>query len=359
MLKAIRMEYELQQSEDNLVNSDRVKTKTNASKAYNIAKNNAQADYNNEGHSDLHNALFGDISVYAATMKNLEEMYKGDEKSYAEYQEAKKIATNEFLESMVSKTQAAFSSINNLMSAASSYYAAQSQYEQNVTTKKYDKLISAAEGNEAKQKRLEEKKQKELAKIKTKYNKKQMKIEIAQAVASTALAAINAYASAEKVGWGLGVIAAAMATAAGMLQIATIKKQHAAEEAGYYEGGFTGGNRYKREAGVVHEGEFVANHNAVNNPDLLPVLRLIDAAQRNNTVGSLTAADVTRQLGGGAVVAPVVNVSTDNGEMSSTLTNVGESVDLLRKALDNGIAAYMVWDKFDKDYEKYKKLKDV
>ena len=45
--------------------------------------------------------------------------------------------------------------------------------------------------------------------------------------------------------------------------------------------------------------------------------------------------------------------------MSSTLTNVGESVDLLRKALDNGIAAYMVWDKFDKDYEHYKKLKDV
>lgn len=359
MLKAIRMEYELQKSEDNLANSDREKTKTNANKAYNIAKNNAQADYNNEGHSDLHNALFGDISVYGATMKNLDEMYKNDEMSYAAYQEAKKIATNEFLESMVSKTQAAFSSINNLMSAASSYYAAQSQYEQNVTTKKYDKLISAAEGNEAKQKRLEEKKQKELAKIKTKYSKKQMKMEIAQAYASTAMAAINAYASAAKEHWLLGAIAAAMATAAGMLQIATIKKQHAAEEAGYYEGGFTGGNRYKREAGVVHEGEFVANHNAVNNPDLLPVLRLIDAAQRNNTVGSITAADVTRQLGGGAVVAPVVNVSTDNGEMSSTLTNVGESVDLLRKALDNGIAAYMVWDKFDKDYEKYKKLKDV
>ena len=184
-------------------------------------------------------------------------------------------------------------------------------------------------------------------------------MEIAQAYASTAMAAINAYASAAKEHWLLGAIAAAMATAAGMLQIATIKKQHAAEEAGYYEGGFTGGNRYKREAGVVHEGEFVANHNAVNNPDLLPVLRLIDAAQRNNTVGSLTAADVTRQLGGGSVVAPVVNVSTDNGEISSTLSNVGESVDLLRKALDNGIAAYMVWDKFDKDYEKFKKLKDV
>ena len=198
-----------------------------------------------------------------------------------------------------------------------------------------------------------------MAKIKNKYNKKAMKIELAQAFASTALAAINAYASAEKISPFLGAIAAAMATAAGMLQIATIKKQHAAEEAGYYEGGFTGGNRYRKEAGVVHEGEFVANHNAVNNPDLLPVLRLIDMAQRNNTVGSLTAADVSRQLGGGSVVAPIVNVTNDNSEMQGTLSTVNDTVDLLRKRVEEGIPAYMVWDKFDKGYNNYLKLKDV
>ncbi len=359
MLRNIRLSYDEQKSEVNLSNSKREVTSKNANSAYNTAKNNAKADYNNGDHSNLSAAITGDISVYGATMDKLKQMYQDDKISYEEYQQAKKLATSEFLEGMVSKAQAAFSAVNNLMSAASSYYAASSQYEQNVTSKKYDKLISAAEGNEVKQKRLEEKKQKELAKIKTKYSKKQMKMEIAQAYASTAMAAINAYASAAKEHWLLGAIAAAMATAAGMLQIATIKKQHAAEEAGYYEGGFTGGNRYRKEAGVVHEGEFVANHNAVNNPDLLPVLRLIDVAQRNNTVGSLTAADVSRQLGGGTVVAPIVNVSTDNGEMSSTLTNVGESVDLLRKVLDNGVKTYMVWDEFDKDYNKYKKLKDV
>lgn len=63
-----------------------------------------------------------------------------------------------------------------------------------------------------------------------------MKIEIAQALASTALAAINAYASGSKINVWLGPVAAAMATAAGMMQIATIKKQHQAEEAGYYVG---------------------------------------------------------------------------------------------------------------------------
>lgn len=359
MLRNIRLSYDEQQSEVNLSNSKSEVTSKNAQSAYNTAKNNAQADYNNGDHSNLSAAITGDISVYGATMDKLKQMYQDDKITYAEYQEAKKLATSEFLEGMVSKAQAAFSSVNNLMSAASSYYAASSQYEQNVTTKKYDKLISAAEGNEAKQKKLEEKKQKELAKIKTKYSKKQMKMEIAQAYASTAMAAINAYASAAKEHWLLGAIAAAMATAAGMLQIATIKKQHAAEEAGYYEGGFTGGSRYRKEAGVVHEGEFVANHNAVNNPDLLPVLRLIDAAQRNNTVGSLTAADVTRQLGGGAVVAPIVNVSTDNSELSNTLNGVNDTVDLLRSTVEKGIKTYMVWDEFDHDYEKYKKLKNV
>ena len=38
-----------------------------------------------------------------------------------------------------------------------------------------------------------------MAKIKSKYNKKAMKIELAQAVTSTALAAINAYSSAAKI----------------------------------------------------------------------------------------------------------------------------------------------------------------
>lgn len=362
MLRNIRLSYDEQQSEVNLSNSKNQQRSRNANSIYKTAKNNAQADYNNKDKGGLQAALTGDISVYGNTMKELNrlsDLYKDDETKYKEVQEAKRIATSEFLEGMVSKAQAAFSAVNNLMSAASSYYAASSQYEQNITSKKYDKLISAAEGNEAKQKKLEEKKQKELAKIKTKYSKKQMKMEIAQAYASTAMAAINAYASAAKEHWLLGAIAAAMATAAGMLQIATIKKQHAAEEAGYYEGGFTGGNRYRKEAGVVHEGEFVANHNAVNNPDLLPVLRLIDMAQRNNTVGSLTAADVSRQLGGGSVVAPIVNVTNDNSEMQGTLSTVNDTVDLLRRRVEEGIPAYMVWDKFDKDYKRYQKIKDV
>ena len=310
----------------------------------NTAKGAAGDAYDPSGQTGTTNRFIGTIENYRNTMEQLRQLYANDAANYNAYQAAKRQVTSEFLTEMVQYATVAFNGISQVMGATSSYYAAQSQYEQNVTTKKYDKMIEAAGNNTAKQKKLEDKKQKELAKIKTRYNKKQMKIEIAQAFASTALAAINAYASAAKEHWLLGAVAAAMATAAGMIQIATIKKQHAAEEQGYYEGGFTGGRNYRREAGVVHEGEFVANHQAVNNQSILPALRLIDMAQRNNSVGSLTAADVSRSLGmptggGTAVVAPVVNVSTDNEELRASIAAMNEATARLNEQLRRGIKA--------------------
>lgn len=195
--------------------------------------------------------------------------------------------------------------VGSALSSVSQLYAAQQQAEEAAVTKRYDTEIKKVGENSAKGKKLEEQKQKELAKVKNKYRKKQMTMEVAQAVASTAMAAINAYASAAKVSFLLAPIAAAMALAAGGIQIAAIKKQHAAESTGYYEGGFTGGRNYRRRAGIVHEGEFVASHLAVQNPNVLPFLRLIDHAQRNNTIASLTAADVSR-----AVIAPQATSSS-------------------------------------------------
>lgn len=287
--------------------------------------------------------ITGTVSLYASTMDQLEQLYRKDEISHEAYLEAKRQATSQFCQDLASQMQAAFDSVNQVMSAASSYYGAQSDYEVAVTKKKYEKQIEAAGNNQKKVKKLQEKQAKEEAAIKTKYNRKQVKIQIAQALAQTATNALNAYGSAAAVpvvGYILAPIAAAMAVAAGMLQVATIKKQAAAQEAGYYEGGFTGGHRYRREAGVVHEGEFVASHAAVNNPNVLPLLQFIDRAQRNNTVGSLTSADISRQLGtgGNAVVAPVVNVQTDNEELRGTIDGLNETISELNDTLSEGIA---------------------
>ena len=282
------------------------------------------------------------ISNYQNTMEKLKELYGNDKQNHAAYMQAKAQVTTNFLDNMVQQTSAAYNGINNILSSASAYAQACSDLEQAKISKNYEKQIAAAGNNSKKKKKLEEKRDKELAAAKSKANRKSMKIEIAQAIASTAMAAINAYSSAASIpvtGWVMAPIAAGMATAAGMLQIATIKKQHQAEAAGYYEGGYTGGNRYRKEAGVVHEGEFVANHNAVNNSSIRPALDLIDRAQRSNTVGSLTAADITRSLGQGSstVVAPVVNVNNDNTEVRQSLDGVNAAVNRLTQTLDDGI----------------------
>ena len=282
------------------------------------------------------------IQNYTNTMEKLKELYGNDEQNHAAYMQAKAQVTADFLNNMVQQTSVAYNGINNILSAASSYAQACSDLEQARISKNYEKQIEAAGNNSKKKKKLEEKRDKELAEAKSKANKKAMKIEIAQAIASTAMAAINAYSSAASIpvtGWIMAPIAAGLATAAGMLQIATIKKQHQAETAGYYEGGYTGGNRYRREAGVVHEGEFVANHQAVNNSSIRPAFDLIDRAQRSNTVGSLTADDISRALGqgGSAVVTPIVNVSNDNSEVRLSLDGVNDAVSRLNQTLDDGI----------------------
>lgn len=294
------------------------------------------------GNATLGGYFSSQIQNYQNTMEKLKELYGNDKQNHAAYMQAKAQVTANFLDNMVQQTSAAYNGINNILSSASAYAQACSDLEQAKISKNYEKQIAAAGKNSKKKKKLEEKRDKELAAAKSKANKKAMKIEIAQAIASTAMAAINAYSSAAAIkgtGWLLAPIAAGMATAAGMLQIATIKKQHQAEAAGYYEGGYTGGTRYRKEAGVVHEGEFVANHNAVNNSSIRPALDLIDRAQRSNTVGSLTADDITRSLGqsSSTVVAPVVNVNNDNTEVRQSLDGVNAAVSRLTQTLDDGI----------------------
>ena len=332
------------EAEDHGAGSTQLKVDRTSNRMVNQAKAEA-GDAQNPANASFGGYFTSQIANYQNTMEKLKELYGDDEQNHAAYMQAKAMVTADFLNDMVEQTSAAYNGINNILSAASAYAQACSDLEQAKISKNYEKQIAAAGNNSKKKKKLEEKRDKELAAAKSKANKKAMKIEIAQAIASTAMAAINAYSSAAAIkgtGWLLAPIAAGMATAAGMMQIATIKKQHQAEAAGYYEGGYTGGNRYRKEAGVVHEGEFVANHRAVNNSSIRPAFDLIDRAQRTNTIGSLTADDISRALGAGAsaaVVAPIVNVSNDNAEVRQSLDGVNSAVSRLNENIERGIKA--------------------
>lgn len=328
-------------AEDHGAGSAQIKINDKSSEMVNSARA-AAGESQSTGNATLGGYFSSQIQNYQNTMEKLKELYGNDKQNHAAYMQAKAQVTSDYLNDLVEKTAVVYNGINGILSASSSYAQACSDLEQAKISKNYEKQIAAAGNNSKKKKKLEEKRDKELAAAKSKANKKAMKIEIAQAIASTAMSAINAYASAAAIptiGWTLAPIAAGMATAAGMIQLAAIKKQHQAEAAGYYEGGYTGGNRYRKEAGVVHEGEFVANHNAVNNSSIRPALDLIDRAQRSNTVGSLTADDITRSLGqsSSTVVAPVVNVNNDNTEVRQSLDGVNAAVSRLTQTLDDGI----------------------
>lgn len=328
-------------ADDHGAGSAQLKINDKSSEMVNSARA-AAGESQSTGNATLGGYFSSQVENYQNTMEKLKELYGNDKQNHAAYMQAKAQITSDYLKNLVEKTAVVYNGINGILSASSSYAQACSDLEQAKISKNYEKQIAAAGNNSKKKKKLEEKRDKELAAAKSKANKKAMKIEIAQAIASTAMSAINAYASAAAIptiGWTLAPVAAGMATAAGMIQLAAIKKQHQAEAAGYYEGGYTGGNRYRKEAGVVHEGEFVANHNAVNNSSIRPALDLIDRAQRSNTVGSLTAEDITRSLGQGSstVVAPVVNVNNDNTEVRQSLDGVNAAVSRLTQTLDDGI----------------------
>lgn len=232
------------------------------------------------------------------------------------------------LDTLVSGMSAVFSQLSSLMQAELDIQTAE-------INKRYDAEISRAEGNTYKVKKLEKEKEKEIAKTKKEANRKMFAMQVIQAVAQTATNALNAYGSAAAipvVGYILAPIAAAMAVAAGAIQIAAIKKQQQASEAqGYQSGGFTPEGNADEVAGVVHKGEWVASQRLVNNPRTRPLLEALDYAQRTNTIGSITSADVSRTITAPAVLAAqpqaptVVNntynstPSSDNSELTATI----------------------------------------
>lgn len=233
------------------------------------------------------------------------------------------------LETLTSGMSAVFSQLSSMIQAELEIQTAS-------INKRYDAEISRAEGNTYKVKKLERDKEKEIAKAKKEANRKMFAMQVIQAVAQTATNALNAYGSAAAVpvvGYILAPIAAAMAVAAGAIQIAAIKKQQQASEAqGYQSGGFTPEGKADEVAGVVHKGEWVASQRLVNNPRTRPLLEALDYAQRNNTIGSITAADVSRTITAPAVLAAqhstpptIVNntynstPSADNSELTSTI----------------------------------------
>ena len=224
------------------------------------------------------------------------------------------------------------SGMSAIFSQVSSIVQAELDMQTAAIEKRYDKEISQAEGNSYKVAKLEKQKEREIAKAKNEANKKMFAMQVIQAVAQTAQNAISAYGSAAAipiVGFVMAPIAAAMAVAAGALQIAAIKKQQQASEAqGYAKGGFTPKGAVDEEVGVVHAGEWVASQKLLANPVARPLINALDYAQRTNTIGSLRSVDVSRAVAPQLVAqsAPTIVVE-QNSEYTYIMKRLAERLD--------------------------------
>lgn len=320
------------------------------------------------------------LRIHAATYDALKRMREKDKEHALEYDAAFKQLDRERMQGITEAAAAAYSTFGAVVSTFSDLQRAEADAQVARTEREYDAKIKAAEGDREQTEKLEAEKQAAVAKIKNDYNQRAANIQVAQALAGGAMAAINAYSSAAAipiVGHVLAPIAAALAVATTAAQIATIRKQAEAQQSGYYEGGFTPGRRYRRTAGVVHEGEFVANHKAVNNPAVLPVLRLIDHAQRNNTIASLTAADVSRAIAApgvppqgrtpdaeGSATRPAMaqrRAQPDTVPADTVAQGLQEAIDRLNVNLESGIRSTVSIDGRDGvayQLDKFRKLTD-
>lgn len=261
---------------------------------------------------------------------------------------------------------------------------------------KYDAEIKAAEGNTAKQEKLEKKKANEKLKIQKKYADVNFAIQAAQIIANTATGVMKAFAD-------LGPIAGAVAgslvsvTGTAQLMVANAERQkvkrmtlsdtgsNASSGTRVASGRESGGSidvereqdgkrfRAKYEPGkrgyvdkptvIVGEGpvgkskEWVASNAALENPTVAPVIGILDQAQRAGNIrtfdlGKYLLAMQGRDMGGAIDGAGLGHVRTNsvsspyqvresanfatfaaNSEVMSELT------DLLRDLKENGIAA--------------------
>lgn len=319
-----------------------------------------------------------DIATIAQALRARQELFRQiaalEEQGVITHEEAERRraeATRQYGQTALAVAQAVYNQTTQLASAYSSYLNAARDQEVAAVTAAYDRQIAAQKSGSKKARQLEEKKQKEIAKIKNKYNRRAQAIEVAQALAATALAAVNAYAHAAKLGGPVaGAIAAAIATAAGMLQVATIQKQHEAQAEGYASGGFTPPGPRLRPAGTVHAGEFVAAQEAVSNPAVRPVLELIDQAQRSGAAtriaphdiiaAAATAAPVATQTATATAAALAPQRRAEAATTTQTSAALTDAITTLNQRLADGTLATVALDGPDglaRQYARYQRLR--
>ena len=114
-------------------------------------------------------------------------------------------------------------------------------------------------------------------------------------------------------------------------------------------GGFTPAGPWDKPQGIVHSNEFVANRFATANPNVLPVLNLINEAQRSGSVSRLSSEDIAAVVPGSSQFAPrraisdpkAISTTTtpDTSAITTVLSRVVHSLNNIDKRFSTPIVA--------------------
>lgn len=249
--------------------------------------------------------------------------------------------------------QEAQQAVSDLLSSASQLFSAMQQRETSAVEKKYKKMIDAARKQGKDTTKLEEKMEAEKAAIQKKYADKQFKMNVLQIIASTATGIARLW---KDLPFYAALPLTAVVAASGAMQLASAKAA-ADQAAGLYSGGFsdeyqegyTSKGNPREQAGVipVHRSEFVANHKAVANPQVRPLLDVIDRHQKLGDIQMLNATRMLEEAYGrgryrGGYTSSVNDAISNSVETTNTQNSYAEMIHLLRNIETNTADAMTV-----------------
>lgn len=274
----------------------------------------------------------GQLAAFAQEMISLRDQHRQGLLEEQEYQKKKAALKKRF-------TEFSMKAVTEIASAAAGYMQEQ---EMIAVDQKYASEIAAAQGNQEKLREIEEKKEAEKLAIHKKYADINFIIKASEIIANTAVAVMRAMA---ELGPIAGPIAAVAMSAAGTLQLAVANQERMKVKnaqpggagssssstsgmpmrvaSGREDGGYIDVEREQdgkhframheprrrgyvdRPTVIVGDGpagrsrEWVASNDALSNPTVAPIIRMLDAAQLSGQIRTIDmGAVLRRQLAG-------------------------------------------------------------
>jgi hypothetical protein len=256
----------------------------------------------------------------AAALLELDNIYNTESlRQTEEYQQLKKAITEKYEKDKFEIVEKYLQAADQLMSVL-----------MDMSNARKAKELKAAGDNAAKREAIEKK-----------YAKSQQKIQIGQALIAGAMAILQIWkgtTTGEPISDTIikGILSALVGIKTGA-EIATIKN------AQFDVGGYTGGTQKYKPAGIVHEGEFVNNQEAVKNPHVRKFLDIFDYYQRTGQISKLNTATILANVpmqqkytGGfvsspssASLAAPVTIVQQSDPALIAVMQRMIESADRL------------------------------